>query len=1290
MKPQQKSLSLGVGVLLLATLCGAVAQTTHDYTIASSPPGVFGTVSGTIADGAELVSPAPPQASGDLRFACWEINGVAAISATGPALTVARAAVDRDHFTMTARYLSAIEDSDHDGIPDWREWRELGTLDLDPSSDPDGDGLTVAYEMGRGYPLATANTLAEGGVFRVSSATFSYHDPARRLAYHFSSDPAGLLIGGGFVEPGGRVTTPNLYDANQGRKLGYWTVNGTRFAAPNGGSPAIINFFVTQEDTQVVAHYFDENLDSDDDGLTDWQEYRLFGGNGNSPASDPDGDGLTVAYELVRGYPPNIPDTLAEGGVFRSASPTVIFHNPGAICAYAITTDPAGYYSDSGQAAAGTVVTLPNLFGVVQGNRFACWLVDGTPFAGPDGACPLIPSVTLTHDNMRIVAKFLPENQDSDVDGIPDWMEWWKFGGLAHDQASDPDHDGFSIGAELVRGYPLSIPSRLAEGGVFRSASATFAYHDSAQKFRYSVASDPPGLVADAATVDSDTVYTSPNLYADVQGYTFTCWTVDGIRQNGPDGSAQTQIIRTIDHDGIQFVAHYQPTARDSDGDGIPDWFEIRYFSDLAQNNTTNATADPFANGVKIARGYPVTIPNTLTEGGVFRSSSASVNYHDPSKLVVYQISSDPAGLLAQSAMVAAGTVLTTPNLAGETPGYTFVGWTVDGIRQQGSDGVAETRVSVVLDQDYMQIVAHYLPTTRDADADGMPDWYEQFYFGTLDHSGASDPNGDGWTINTERARGYSPAVANSTEEGGVFRSTSKTLTYHDPAQFKIYEFASDPAGLLDETNRVQPGTTVLTPNLYEARQGYRFAYWTVNGVRQAGPSGIAQTRMAVTVNEDTRIIAHYVPDALDSDTDGIPDWWEWFYFGSLDNNRVSETDGDGFTLGHKLDRGYTPGIAAVMAQGGVHRTSSKTVRWYNPDLYATYVLRSEPEGLLTTQEGMVTPGLTVLTPFLHGITQGYAFAYWSVDGVPQTAANGGALGRLKVTVNTATQIVAHYLPANTDTDGDGILDAYDWNEFGGLQYSPNDSPPGDGWRIGQEITRGMEASVRNTSLEGGVFRTSSVTLSMNLTTYNVSQTLTAFVEPAGTGSVVGAGSYKQGIRAVVTANPNPGYAFSSWSGDLSSTANPSYVEMFGPRTITAHFIVQVAPYDQWKAVAFSNAADRDDPAVSGEMANPAHDGVTNLMKYALALAPMTSGVNSLPTASLLDGYLALTYRKSKQATDVTYAVQACDSLTDNNWNPATTVASQSDEGSYWLVTVRDNVPYAGIPNRFMLLRVTK
>ena len=130
-------------------------------------------------------------------------------------------------------------------------------------------------------------------------------------------------------------------------------------------------------------------------------------------------------------------------------------------------------------------------------------------------------------------------------------------------------------------------------------------------------------------------------------------------------------------------------------------------------------------------------------------------------------------------------------------------------------------------------------------------------------------------------------------------------------------------------------------------------------------------------------------------------------------------------------------------------------------------------------------------------------------------------------------------------------------------------------------------------------------------------------------------------------------------------------------------------PYGSWKASAFTSPADRDDPAISGEPATPAHDGITNLMKYALALDPMSCGTGGLPAVSPQDGYLTLTYRRNKLATDVTYSVQATDSLDGDNWQPAFTVLSQTDEGAYWLETVQDTLPLEQHPHRFMRLRVT-
>ena len=46
------------------------------------------------------------------------------------------------------------------------------------------------------------------------------------------------------------------------------------------------------------------------------------------------------------------------------------------------------------------------------------------------------------------MAKYYPENEDSDNDGIPDWYEWREFGTLSHGENSDPDGDGISIAGE--------------------------------------------------------------------------------------------------------------------------------------------------------------------------------------------------------------------------------------------------------------------------------------------------------------------------------------------------------------------------------------------------------------------------------------------------------------------------------------------------------------------------------------------------------------------------------------------------------------------------------------------------------------------------------------------------------------------------------------------------------------------------------------------------------------------------------------------------------------------------
>lgn len=70
-------------------------------------------------------------------------------------------------------------------------------------------------------------------------------------------------------------------------------------------------------------------------------------------------------------------------------------------------------------------------------------------------------------------------------------------------------------------------------------------------------------------------------------------------------------------------------------------------------------------------------------------------------------------------------------------------------------------------------------------------------------------------------------------------------------------------------------------------------------------------------------------------------------------------------------------------------------------------------------------------------------------------------------------------------------------------------------------------------------------TMTFTLTTNAVNGNVT--LDPPG-------GSYTSGATANVSATPSPGYDFTGWSGDLSSSINSTNLVMDGNKTITANF----------------------------------------------------------------------------------------------------------------------------------------
>jgi autotransporter-associated beta strand protein len=127
-------------------------------------------------------------------------------------------------------------------------------------------------------------------------------------------------------------------------------------------------------------------------------------------------------------------------------------------------------------------------------------------------------------------------------------------------------------------------------------------------------------------------------------------------------------------------------------------------------------------------------------------------------------------------------------------------------------------------------------------------------------------------------------------------------------------------------------------------------------------------------------------------------------------------------------------------------------------------------------------------------------------------------------------------------------------------------------------------------------------------------------------------------------------------------------------------------PTQIWRGTHFGTGA--NDPAVSGDDADPDQDGNSNLLERATAMNPNAS--DTVPVAvSLTDSTIDFIYRKNKSATDLTYTIEWSDTLA-NDWS--TTGVSLptvlSDNGDTQQVKVM--VPAgAGVKQRYVRLKVT-
>lgn len=462
---------------------------------------------------------------------------------------------------------------------------------------------------------------------------------------------------------------------------------------------------------------------------------------------------------------------------------------------------------------------------------------------------------------------------------------------------------------------------------------------------------------------------------------------------------------------------------------------------------------------------------------------------------------SEPEGVVNRTTYPLLGDPVASVTAPAVDSVYRFVFWTLDGIRVNDAAGHGANPFVFTINQP-AEAVAHYLHEAEDSDLDGLPDWFEVYYFANLEQAVDDDPDGDGFTNEAERQLGQHPNLRDERAQGGVSRrrlpfpltvhvgNSDASLVYGGISgrrsvrvtpilngDFVTLAETSTPAGVFQHERVVARDLTVALHIAPETFNGYRYTGWFVDGLRLDTPP--ESQPIPITVGHDVLAEARYVEERLDSDGDGIPDWIELNSFDSLENTLDSDPDEDGIPWGVEQFRDYSVAVKDALNPGGISRRRSAPAE-VDTTGRVDYQLLSKPLGIIS-ESRRVDPGSVVTTPDLSNNTHAdYRFVYWEIDGVRQIDDAGYSLGQVTFEVDAPIVATAHYVDQNVDSDSDGFQDWYEWMHFGTLDHGGADDSDNDGLTLTREVFRDFSPLARDHLAPGGMSRRRSALAGVN------------------------------------------------------------------------------------------------------------------------------------------------------------------------------------------------------------------
>ncbi len=438
---------------------------------------------------------------------------------------------------------------------------------------------------------------------------------------------------------------------------------------------------------------------------------------------------------------------------------------------------------------------------------------------------------------------------------------------------------------------------------------------------------------------------------------------------------------------------------------------------------------------------------------------------------VLFTQQSSPPGFIDDVTAVQAGSAVSTVQAARETQGYRFAYWELNGVQQRDADERALNPIHFTILEDIVA-TAVYRPTGDDTNTNGIPDWWDLNYYTNLNAAVTNDSDGDGTALAIEYLRDTHPSLVDDFTGGGV------SFTYADAADYVglvISNYASlrywsDPEGVIPRGSvHDVTGTVVRAPDLFGSVNGYRFVHWEFRGEELRDASGRALGSFAVTLVTNMDAVAHFVAGDRDSDTNGVPDWFELHCHGSLGQAATNDSDGDGFSLAEEFLRDYHPGQHDAVDGGGLSFTYSVEELVVHPSNAALYSVASSPPGVLEPQETAAELGTVIQFPDLYGTHTGYRFAYWSLNGVLQTDLLGRAYGGISLVLASNTHGVATLIEEDRDADADGVPDWYEAHFYADMDEEGDSDTDGDGVLLREEWLRDYHPNLVDTVAGGGL-----------------------------------------------------------------------------------------------------------------------------------------------------------------------------------------------------------------------------